>query len=173
VRGTPRVVPPPPPASTNPTSTKCTAPSPCPSAPAARHRENPRPTTPRPAAAAKSSSPPTRANPAPNSARPPAPPAVRRGIGAGGRSASPLGARAKADYAYAVLRPVRKADISHFRRNRPLSRPLSPTRAPLSRPQFYQDVPYTAVSIALQFSKLVVDLSLSNALAENGPLRLS
>src|SRR5258706_6851477 len=38
------------------------------------------------APAAKSSSQPTRANPVPSSARPPAPPAARLGIGAGGRS---------------------------------------------------------------------------------------
>ena len=74
--------------STNPISTKCTGRSPCPSAPTAPPRENLRSTTSAPAAEAKSSSRPTRANPAPNSAPLPAPAAAPRGIAAGGRSGS-------------------------------------------------------------------------------------
>ena len=72
--------------STNPISTKCTARNPCPTAPAAPPRASP-PTTTR-APAARSSSQPTRANPAPNSAPHRAPPAARRDIGAAGRSGS-------------------------------------------------------------------------------------
>jgi hypothetical protein len=71
----------PPPASTNPISTKCTARNPCPTAPAA----NPRATTRARIPAAKSSSPPTRANRAPNSAPRRDPAAAHRGIAAGGR----------------------------------------------------------------------------------------
>ena len=82
---------PPPPASTNPISTKCTARNPCPTAPAAPARENLRPTTSVRAAEAKSSSRPTRANPARNSAPPPAPAAAPRGIAAGGRKGEQLG----------------------------------------------------------------------------------
>ena len=82
VRGIARVVPAaPPPKSTNPISTKCTAPNPCPTAPAAPSRASP---TLDPAAA-KSSSPPTRASPAPSSARRRDRAAARRGIGVGGR----------------------------------------------------------------------------------------
>ena len=79
VRGDPRAVPPAPPKSTNPISTKCTARNPCPSGRTVRCRRS------RSAAIAGSSSPPTPASPAPNSAPPPARPAARRGIGAGGR----------------------------------------------------------------------------------------
>jgi hypothetical protein len=86
VRGIPRAVPAPPPASTNPISTKCTARNPCPIARAAQAHANPRPTTQAQAVAAKSSSPPTRANPAQSSAPPPAPAAARRDTGVGGRS---------------------------------------------------------------------------------------
>src|SRR6202040_1055265 len=88
VRGSPPAVVVAPPASTNPTSTKCTARNPCPTAPAAHPRANPRPTTPALPPATRSSSPPTRANPAPNSAPPPAPAAAHRDIAAGGRSGS-------------------------------------------------------------------------------------
>ena len=70
--------------STNPISTKCTARNPCPSARTARKPRKPE----LPAAAARSSSPPTRANPAPSSAPPRARAAARRGIGAGGRRGS-------------------------------------------------------------------------------------
>ena len=57
--------------------------------PGRARRENLRPTSQPRAAAAKSSSPPTRASPAPNSAPPRAPAAARRGIGAGGRRGRP------------------------------------------------------------------------------------
>ena len=77
-----------PPASTNPISTKCTARSPCPTARPAHCRANPSSTTASRPAAAKSSSPPTPANPAPSSVPRRARPAVRRGIGVGGRRGS-------------------------------------------------------------------------------------
>ena len=70
--------------STNPISTKCTARSPCPIAQTApRHPSRPS------AAAAKSSSQPTRANPAPSSAPRRDQAAARRDIGADGRRGNP------------------------------------------------------------------------------------
>src|SRR6266478_7679041 len=81
--GGPRV--PLPPKSTNPISTKCTAPNRCLIARTARPRANLHAMTQPQAAEAKSSSPPTRANPAPNSAPPRAQPAALRGIAVGGR----------------------------------------------------------------------------------------
>ena len=72
---------------TSPIWTKCTARSPCPTVPAARRAPRQNRIRPR-AAEAKSSSPPTRASPAPNSGPRRVLQVVRRDIGVGGRRGS-------------------------------------------------------------------------------------
>ena len=108
--------------STNPISTKCTARNPCPSAPPEPPcRKNPS------ATAARSSSPPTPASPARSSARPHAPAAARRGIGAGGRRGRQTGLlflrtkempvgqnKARRAYSLKVVIPVRSVISARF-----------------------------------------------------------